>query len=160
MREDFLSCNYYYLSHLTRSALGTQLLSVSTDGLACVWHTDMLATPQRSIELHAPTPALAPARATAELAVTCAAPLRGDEFVVGTEEGALYRGTLADRPGTRAGLETVMGMGVQGQGKAKGRGHRAPVTRVAVEGRGRVLVSAAMDWTLRLWSLGMILIVC
>lgn len=72
--------------------VGTQnahnLISISSDGKLCSWSLDMLSQPQDSLELQSKQPR--------SIAVTCMAFPKNEinNFVVGSEDGAVYSGTV------------------------------------------------------------------
>lgn len=74
--------------------VGTQnahnLISVSTDGRLCSWNLDMLSQPQEILELQH--------KQAKPIAVTCFAFPHNDvnNFVVGSEEGAVYSGNYVN----------------------------------------------------------------
>lgn len=76
------------------SVVGTQnahnLISVSTDGRLCSWSLDMLSQPQETLELQH--------RQSKAIAAMCLAFPHNDvnNFVVGSEEGAVYSGEKID----------------------------------------------------------------
>ena len=132
------------------AVVGTQnassIISVSTDGVACAWSTDMLTLPQEYLELHAPNPS---AYKTDDVAPTCISFPASDPtyFLAGTEQGSIIPVHRYDRAGSKAGIDT----------RTSYQGHFAPVTAIDFHpSRGKIdlgdlLVSAGMDWTVKIW---------
>lgn len=128
--------------------VGTQnannIISCSTDGAVCGWTVDMLAQPQESLTLLAPSPAK-----TEDLSPTCMAFPQADPtfFLVGSEEGTIFPCHRYDRAGAKAGVD----------GRVSYKGHAAPVVSVDFHpARGPVdlgdlVLSSSLDWTVKLW---------
>lgn len=132
------------------AVVGTQnassIISVSTDGVACAWSTDMLTLPQEYLELHAPNPS---AYKTDDVAPTCISfpPSDPTYFLAGTEQGAILPVHRYDRAGAKAGVDA----------RCLYKGHEAPVMGIDFHpARGKIdlgdlFLSCGMDWSLKIW---------
>lgn len=132
------------------AVVGTQnassIISVSTDGVACAWSTDMLTTPQEYLELHSPNPS---AYKTDDCSPTCLSFPASDPtyFLAGTEQGSIVPVHRYDRAGAKAGIDA----------RCQYKGHEAPVMSIDFHpSRGKIdlgdlFLSTGMDWTVKLW---------
>lgn len=129
--------------------VGTQnannIISCSTDGVACAWSMDVFAQPQELLELKAPPPAK-----IEDVSPTCLSFPDGDPtfFLVGSEEGTIYPCHRYNRAGAKAGVDSDFSY----------KGHTAPVMSVDFHpARGPVdlgdfVLSSSLDWSVKLWK--------
>lgn len=129
--------------------VGTQnannIISCSTDGVACAWSMDVFAQPQELLELKAPPPAK-----IEDVSPTCLSFPDGDPtfFLVGSEEGTIYPCHRYNRAGAKAGVDSDFCY----------KGHTAPVMSVDFHpARGPVdlgdfVLSSSLDWSVKLWK--------
>lgn len=130
--------------HLIGTSSANNVMSVSSDGMACAWSTDMLAQPQELLELTCPPPTK-----IEELSPMCTSFSRTDTsvFMVGGEDGVLYSVNRQDRAGTKAGVDS----------KTVYRGHFAPISGVNHHvAKGPIdlsdlVLTSSLDWTVKLW---------
>ncbi|RKP18486.1 WD40 repeat-like protein, partial [Rozella allomycis CSF55] len=126
--------------------VGTQqVVSASSDGTVCVWQMDMLGKPQETLELNSPDPLN-----NKDISISCM-DFPGDDqntFVVGTEEGSIYRGSLMGRAGNKFGINNEFPLA-----------HSAPVTGIkfhpnkeAQFDTSNVFITSSFDWTVKLWN--------
>ncbi|GBG24376.1 Cytoplasmic dynein 1 intermediate chain 2 [Hondaea fermentalgiana] len=123
-----------YSMTVTGSANAHNLVSVSTDGRLCVWNLANISAPTDSRQLK---------YNKKDVTATSLAFADGEtnELFVGAEDGRLFR---AQVHGTKAG--------VQSQTEA----HFGPVTKMhfhkGTSATADLMLSASMDWTVKLWS--------
>lgn len=129
--------------------IGTQnannIISCSTDGTVCGWTVDMLAQPQETLNLVAPTP-----NKSEYISPLCLSFPQTDPtfFLVGTEEGTIFPCHRYDRAGAKAGVDPRISY----------KGHAGPVMSVDFHpARGPVdlgdlVLSSSLDWSVKLWK--------
>ncbi|PSR78862.1 WD40-repeat-containing domain protein [Coniella lustricola] len=129
--------------------IGTQnannIISCSTDGTVCGWTVDMLAQPQETLNLAAPS-----TNKTDYISPLCLSFPQADPtfFLVGTEEGTIFPCHRYDRAGAKAGVDP----------RVSYKGHAGPVMSVDFHpARGPVdlgdlILSSSLDWSVKLWK--------
>ncbi|ANB13897.1 hypothetical protein AWJ20_4848 [Sugiyamaella lignohabitans] len=134
--------------------IGTQnaytLITASTDGTVCTWTPDMLAKPQEKITLQTNSSSL---RNDEAAPTSLAIPTRDQaQFLIGTEEGAIYQCYRFGQAGSRPGIDH----------RKSYRGHTGPVTSVDLHPSsgpvdfGNYLLSSGNDWSIKIWLVSLI----
>lgn len=123
-----------YSMTVTGSANAHNLVSVSTDGRLCVWNLANISAPTESRQLKFNKK---------DVTATSLAFADGEtnELFVGSEDGRLFR---AQVHGTKAGVQSQV------------EAHFGPITKLqfhkGASATSDLMLSASMDWTVKLWS--------
>ncbi len=122
------------------------IVSVANNGRLCVWPMEMFTSPQRSFDLK---------HSAKEVCATCLGfpQDESNDFYVGAEDSSLYYGQI----------HSTGDMGKESSGIVEGfQSHFAPVTSLSMHpvpatwanghNYSHVMLTASMDWTVKLWN--------